>query len=192
MAYIPTSTNPFITTAMLREALYTVRVTNGPEYCQKFIKQRYSFRLVLDDVRKKLLAVFGTNNQEILIDINLVDIVSIACLDATEIKENRHRLQVVTKNSELYEFYVDTPYQFDPLPFISNVQRQINYCNNPKLEHDEANASTIGFLLLTVLFSIWTIIDWVNDDRIVWGIFTPFLAVLFGILTYIGIKEWNK
>lgn len=177
---------------MLQQALFMVRITSGPEYCEKFIKQRYGFRLVLDDNRKKLLAVFGINNEEIIIDINLVDIVSIVCLDAAKIKEQRHRIQVITKSYEVYDFYVDVPYQCDPLPFIGRVQHQINYAKNPATEVRDNKAATIFSLIVCTGFFIWTIVDWTNGGTIGWGIISLFISIASGMAAYHGFGEWKN
>ena len=190
MAYIPTSKNPHITTAMLQQALYMVLLKQGPEHCEQLIKNRIAGQLVLDSTRKKLLYVGGC--EKILLEINLADIISISCLDANKKKENRHRVQVITKGSEIFEFYVDIPYQWDPLPFIWRAQQQINYVKNPAVEVRDNKAATVFSLIACIVFFIWTIVDWTNGGTFGWGIITLFLSICSGIATYYGFSEWGK
>ena len=100
-------------------------VKSGPANTEKFIKQRYAFRLVIDDIRKKVLAVWG--GDEILIEIDFIDIRSAVCLDESKIKEERHRIKIETFSGETYDFYVDIPYQFDPLPFLRSAGISISF-----------------------------------------------------------------
>lgn len=190
MAYIPHSNNPHITTAMLQQALHMVLLKKGPEGCEQFIKQRIAGQLVLDSTRKKLLYVGGC--EEILLEINLADIISISCLDASEKKENRHRVQVIAKGTEIYEFYVDIPYQRDPLLFIGRVQQQINYAKNPAVEVRDNKAAAVFGLIACIVFFIWTIVDWTNGGTIGRGIITLFLSICSGMVAYHGFSKWGR
>ncbi len=190
MAYIPASKNSHITTAMLQQALYMVLLKKGPERCEQFIKRRIAGQLVLDSTRKKLLYVGGC--EEILLEIDLANIISISCLDANEKKENRHRVQVIANGSEIFEFYVDIPYQCDPLPFIRRIQQQINYAKNPAVEVRDNRAATVFCLIACIGFLIWTIVDWTNGGTIGWGIITLLLSICSGMAAYHGFSEWGK
>ena len=192
MAYIPTSTNPLITTPMLQQALYTVRLEDGPEDYQYMVKRRYGFRLVLDSFRKRLYAVFGVNNEEIVINLDLHEVVSFVCLDAGQIKEDRHRLQLIMRNGDVYSFYVDIPYQFDPLPFIARVNQQVDFAQHPENERRSNRMSAVGSLICCIVFAIWTIVDWTNGGSIGWGIITLFLSICCGVASKQLFSEWNK
>ena len=186
MAYIPTSNNPHITTPMLQQGLYMTSLRSGPAHLEK-VK---SSVLVIDSIRKKVLAL--SNNDTIAFDINMVDIVSVVCPDAAKIKEERHRLQIVTKNGDIYDFYISVPYQWDPLPFISKLQTQIRYAQNPATEVRDNKAATIMCLLASIGCFIWTIVDWTNGKPYGWGIITLFLAIGFCMGAYQGFKDWGK
>ena len=150
MAYIPTSSNPLITTSMLQKALYTVLLKSGPANIKKFIKQRYAFRLVMDDIRKKVLAVWG--GDEILFEIDFIDIRSAVCLDASKVKEERHRIKIETFSGESYDFYVDIPYQFDPLPFLRSLNYQIDCYRNPQAhKHDGVKGALILGIVIVII-----------------------------------------
>lgn len=149
MAYIPKSNNPLITTSMLQNALYTVTLKNGPQHTEKYIKQRYGFRLVIDDIRKKLLAVW--DGEKILFEIDFKDIVFAVCSDAQKIKEERHKVQIATISGDVYDFYVDIPYQFDPVPFINSFNYQIDCYKNPDAHK---NDSLKGTLVLGAIIGI--------------------------------------
>lgn len=186
MAYIPTSNNPHITTPMLRQGLYMTSLRNGPAHLDK-VK---SSVLVIDSIRKKVLAL--SNNDTIAFDINMVDIVSVVCPDAAKIKEERHRLQIATKNGDIYDFYIGIPYQCDPLPFISKLQTQIRYAQNPATEVRDNKVATIASLIACIGFFVWTIVDWTNGGTIGWGIITLFLSIACGMAAYHGFNEWKN
>lgn len=160
MAYVPHSNNPLITTVMLQQALYTVSLKKGPEHCEQFIKRRISGQLVLDSTRKKLLYVYGCD--EILLEINIAEITSISCLDASEKKENRHLVYVIANGTEIYEFYVNIPYQWDPLPFIWRVQQQIDYAKNPAAEVRDNKVTAVFSLIACIAFLVWIIANLTN------------------------------
>ena len=147
---------------------------------------------MIDDVRKKLLAVYGVYNEEIIIDINLDDIIFAQCLDAGRIKEERHRVQIITRNNETYDFYVGIPYQFDPILFLYRLQKQINYAKNPSVEMRNNKISTVGALTCSIVFFFWTIVDWTNEGSIGWGIITLFLSIVCGMAAYYGFSEWDN
>lgn len=188
MAYIPTSTNPHITTTMLRYALWGVTIKEAPAYCEKYIIQRLAGKLVLDSIRKKLLFVSGINNADILVDINLEDICFIRCPDADKKKEWRHRVQVKTMSSDIYEFYISTPYQSDPLPFIFETQLEINMAQNPQIEVQSKKIAPVLCLIVCIGCGIWTIIDWTNGGTIGWGIITLFISLCSGLAFLVSRK----
>ncbi len=152
MAYKPISKNPLITTEMLKKALGSVTLKQGPMHLQKYIKQRYCFSLVLDNTRGKLVAFFSSS--EIIIEIDFNDIVYAICLDASKIKEYRHRIEVFTKQGDTYLFYVDIPYQWDPIPFLNSLNYEIDCKLYPERHKYDKIKSVCLFGLMVLIFSV--------------------------------------
>ena len=185
MSYSPQSNNPYITPLMLKKGLFDVLIERGPDSCQKYIEKRYSGKLIFDDIRNKILFVFGMDN-EILVEINIADISSIACLDACEEKENRHHVQIVTKYTELniYEFYINIPYQCDPMPFIYRIQNKINLIKTPREKYVKKNKiGAYGGLIACVVFTFLSIGLFSTGEYIGCGILTLLFSICCGVVT---------
>ena len=152
MAYIPTSKNPHITTVMLQKDLCMVTLKQGPDNVQSYIKQRLIFKLVIDNVRGKLVAL--PLSDEIIIEIDFKDILYAVCLDANKQKEYRHRIEVATKQGDTYLFYVDIPYQWDPVPFLNSLNYEIDCKLYPEKHKYDKLKSICFFGLMVLVFSI--------------------------------------
>lgn len=152
MSYMATSKNPYITKEMLKSALHSVTLKQGPERVQKYIKQRYCFSLILDNVRNKLVALFF--NSEIILEIDFKDIKYAVCLDERLIKEHRHRIEIMTKQGDVYLFYVDIPYQWDPIPFLRLLNYKIDCMLYPEKHKNDKAESVCMFGLMVLFFSI--------------------------------------
>ena len=153
MANHPTSRNSYITSTMLKKALYSVTLKKGPLHVQKYIKQKWGFALVLDKIRGKIVALFS--NTDIIMEIDFKDIKRAICLDENLTKEHRHRVEIETNQGEVYLFYVDNPYLWDPMHFLN----QLNYiidCREKPQNHkrDKAKIFLILFLFVLVFSAI--------------------------------------
>lgn len=140
-------TNPLISEAMFRQRI-NVNLKSGPAELQKYIKPRHLLQLMIDNVRKKLLIVYGFKN--IIHEIDFDDIVSAVCLDAHQKRENRFRVQVVTKKNGVYNFHVDIPYNNDPNPFLSSLNYQIDCYLHPEAHEHDALYGTIALAVIAV------------------------------------------
>jgi hypothetical protein len=193
MTYKHQSNNPYITSLMLEQGLYMVSVTRAPNCYEEY--QKHSGQLLIDNSRKKLLYVVGCD--KIIIDINLADIQSILPLEENIWDNSGHRKKVVqdiivnVSNKNGYRFHIDLAFCNDVPLFLDRLQRQIKYVHTPSVEKRDKRIGTVFALLGTILFFLWTIIDWTNGGSIGLGFFTLFSSIVCGGRAYFGFKDWN-
>ncbi len=193
MTYKHQSNNPYITSSMLEQGLYMVSVTRAPNCYEEY--QKLSGQLLIDNSRKKLLYVVGCD--KIIIDINLADIQSILPLEESIWDNSGHRKKVLqdiivnVSNKNGYRFHIDLAFCNDVPLFLDRLQRQIKYVHNPSVEQRDKRIGTVFALLGTILFFLWTIIDWTNGGSIGLGFFTLFSSIVCGGRAYFGFKDWN-
>lgn len=182
--YVPKSTNPYVTSAMLKNALWQVHLDKAPKETEDSIGNQTVFRLVIDDSRRKLLAL--DFNDKIILSLDFIDIETVFCVEKGEPQAYRYRIAVLMKSGEEYIFYVNSPFNKYIMSFINMLTAQINYARkyfeNPNFEKLENEITPVLLICSGIVIAMCVVDNWMNRGNIGWDI----LAVFFALICIVG------